>query len=186
MSRQFLPRAHSRRLGELDRSNWKNLRIGQNVTRIDPAIKEIVLLLNNKGYGTFSSCSGGHGTDPRWKTDRHLSGYLAFSPPSRIAFTLYLELRKQNRDFGFEAQAVMDNDETERETVCTRLYWQLLDEREAKLEYYRKLFSQMKSIIEALPTARDDHQSVMTGLLGRKRIAVGRRILTRQTKRFAA
>ena len=156
-----------------------------NVSRIDPAIRGIVLLLNKKGYGTFSSCSGGHRADPRWKTDRHLSGYLAFSPPSRLAFTLYLELSKRNRDFGFEAQAVMDNDETERETVCTRLYWQLLDQRKARFEYYTKLFSQMKSIIEDQPSATGVHLSVFSGLLGRKRMAVGRRVLTRQAKRFA-
>jgi len=81
MSDEFLPRAHSKRLGELERSNWKSLRDGRNFDRIDPAIREIVSLLNKKGYLTFSSCSGGHPTNPRWKVNRHESGYLAFSPP---------------------------------------------------------------------------------------------------------
>src|SRR6267378_4185967 len=111
MSDNFLPRAHSKRLGELERSNWKSLRDGRNFDRIDPAIREIVSLLNKKGYQTFSSCSGGHPTNPRWKVNRHESGYLAFSPPSNVAFTV-------------EAQAVIDDgDGGDRETVCTRFYW---------------------------------------------------------------
>src|SRR5260370_21302392 len=109
MSDEFLPRAHSKRLGELERSNWKSLRDGRNFDRIDPAIREIVSLLNKKGYLTFSSCSGGHPTNPRWKVNRHESGYLAFSPPSNVAFSLYLGLRKKNRDFTGEAQAVLHN-----------------------------------------------------------------------------
>src|SRR2546427_136606 len=119
MSDDFLPRAHSKRLGELERSNWKSLRDGRNIHRIDPAIREIVTLLNRKGYRTFSSCSGGHPANPRWKINRHESGYLAFSPPSNVAFTLYLGLRKKNRDFTVEAQAVIDDgDGGDRETVC--------------------------------------------------------------------
>src|SRR5207245_7675373 len=59
MSDDFLPRAHSKRLGELEPSNWKSLRDGRNIHRIDPAIREVVKLLNGKGYRTFSSCSGG-------------------------------------------------------------------------------------------------------------------------------
>src|SRR5207245_9845773 len=106
MSDDFLPRAHSKRLGELERSNWKSLRDGRNIHRIDPAIREIVTLLNGKGYRTFSSCSGGHPANPRWKVNRHESGYLAFSPPSIVAFALYLGLIYQYRDFNDFAQAV--------------------------------------------------------------------------------
>lgn len=182
---EFLPRAHSKKLGELDRSNWKSLEVKHNVERIDPPIREVVLSLNNKGYWTFSSCSGGHRTDHRWKVDRHESGYLAFSPPSTVAFTLYLALRRKNRDFSFEAQAVIDDgDGSKKEMVCTRLYWQLLDERESKLKYYNDLFAEMKRVIGLLPKAPADGREVLAGLLGRKQLPVGLKIVREQMKRF--
>ena len=185
MSDKFLPRAHSRRLGELERSNWKSLRDGRNYDRIDPAIREIVALLNRKGYRTFSSCSGGHPTNPRWRVNRHESGYLAFSPPSNVAFALYLGLRKKNRDFTVEAQAVIDDgDGGDRETVCTRFYWQLSDRRKHKLEHYGRLFAQMKRIIEDLPTASGDGIEVLSGLFGKENLRTGVKIVKSQTRRF--
>jgi hypothetical protein len=187
MSDEFLPRAHSRRLGELERSNWKSLRDGLNLDRIDPAIREIVSLLNKKGYRTFSSCSGGHPTNPRWRVNRHESGYLAFSPPSNVAFALYLGLRKLNRDFTVEAQAVVDDgDGGDRETVCTRFYWQLSDRKRHRLEHYRKLFSQMRKIIEDLPRAPDKRNEVLVGLFGKENLQTGKRIVRGQMKRFTA
>jgi hypothetical protein len=185
MSDEFLPRAHSRRLGELERSNWKSLRDGRNYDRIDPAIREIVALLNRKGYRTFSSCSGGHPTNPRWRVNRHESGYLAFSPPSNVAFALYLGLRKKNRDFTVEAQAVIDDgDGGDRETVCTRFYWQLSDRRKHKLEHYGRLFAQMKRIIEDLPTAQGDGMEVLSGLFGKENLRTGVKIVKGQMRRF--
>jgi hypothetical protein len=185
MSDEFLPRAHSRRLGELERSNWKSLRDGRNYDRIDPAIREIVTLLNRKGYRTFSSCSGGHPTNPRWRINRHESGYLAFSPPSNVAFALYLGLRKKNRDFTVEAQAVIDDgDGGDRETVCTRFYWQLSDRRKHKLEHYGRLFAQMKRIIEDLPTAPGDGMEVLSGLFGKENLRTGVKIVKGQMRRF--
>src|SRR2546427_13210341 len=143
MSDEFLPRAHSKRLGELERSNWKSLRDGRNFDRIDPAIREIVSLLNKKGYLSFSSCSGGHPANPRWKVNRHESGYLAFSPPSDVAFSLYLGLRRKNRNFTVEAQAVIDDGGGgDRETVCSRVYWQLSERKKPNLEHYHKPFLQ--------------------------------------------
>jgi hypothetical protein len=185
MSDEFLPRAHSRRLGELERSNWKSLRNRRNYDRIDPAIREIVALLNTKGYRTFSSCSGGHPTNPRWRVNRHESGYLAFSPPSNVAFALYLGLRKKNRDFTVEAQAVIDDgDGGDRETVCTRFYWQLSDRKKHKLETYGRLFAQMKSIIEALPRSPSNGNEVIAGLFGRQNLQTGLRIVKGQMRRF--
>jgi hypothetical protein len=184
MSDEFLPRAHSKRLGELERSNWKSLRDGRNIHRIDPAIREIVSLLNKNGYRTFSSCSGGHPTNPRWKINRHESGYLAFSPPSKVVFTLYLGLRRKNRDFTVEAQAVIDGDGGDRETVCTRFYWQLSDRRKHKLEYYRRLFAQMKAIIENLPGASSEGTEVLAGLFAKEHLPTGLRIVRSQMKRF--
>lgn len=185
MSGEFLPRAHSRRLGELERSNWKSLLDGRNLNRIDPAIREVVALLNKKGYRTFSSCSGGHPTNPRWRVNRHESGYLAFSPPSNVAFALYLGLRKKNRDFTVEAQAVIDDgDGGDRETVCTRFYWQLSDRKKHKIEHYNRLFTQMKGIIEDLPKAPGNGNGVLTGLFGKEHLQTSLRIVKGQMKRF--
>ena len=185
MAGEFLPRAHSRKLGELDVSNWKNLQLKRNLARVDPAIREVVSLLNAKGYTTFSSCSGGHGANLRRRFDRHESGYLAFSPPSKVAFTLYNLLHRKNRDFGFEAQAVIDDGTgTGVETICTRLYWQLLDERPAKKEYYVVLFAELKQIIMQLPEKPTDYRGLLVGVLGRQRLFAGHLIVKRQMKRF--
>jgi hypothetical protein len=180
-----LPRAHSRRLGELDASNWKDLASERNALRVDPAIRKIVSALNEKGYRTFSSCSGGHTANLRRRFDRHESGYIAFSPPSRIPFALYLALRNKNRDFMLEAEAVIhDGNGDRRETVYTQLDWQLADQRTHRLEYYEKLFLGMKRIIDALPEKPVDHREVLTGLLGRTNLQLGSRIVGSQMKRF--
>src|SRR5689334_14266190 len=122
-------------------SNWKDLARERNALRIDPAIRKIVSALNYKGYRTFSSCSGGHKANLRRKFDRHESGYIAFSPPSRIPFLIYKELRGRNQDFMFEAEAVIhDGNGDRRETVYTQLDWQLIDQRKHRLEYYADLF----------------------------------------------
>lgn len=184
MKGEFLPRAHSRRLGELDRSNWKVLESESDFGRIDPGIREIVAMLNEKGYTTFSSCSGGHQTNPRWRVNRHESGYLAFSPPSNVAFTLYFALRRKNRAFAFEAQEVVDNgDGGDRETICTRFYWQLYDDKRPKLEYYNRLFKQMKTIIAGLPKAPANGKGALKNLLGPDH-PTGLRIVEKQMKRF--
>ena len=186
MNVEFLPRAHSKRLGELERSNWKVLEVEKDFGRIDPAIREIVSLLNDKGYRTFSSCSGGHRTNPRWKVNRHESGYIAFSPPSNVAFSLYMALRKKNTDFAIEAQVVVDNgDGGDRETLCSRLYWQLSDDRKPKMAYYSRLFSQMKETILHFPPRPVDGRELLEGLLGRKHLPVGLKIVNRQMKRFS-
>ena len=185
MPSEFLPRAHSRRLGELDVSNWKDLGVRTNALRIDPGIREIVSLLNGKGYKTFSSCSGGHRANLRRRYDRHESGYIAFSPPSRIPFDLYLALRKKNHDFMFEAEAVIhDGNGDRRETVYTQLDWQLVDEKKHLLEYYERLFLEMRRIIESLPRRQADHREVLTGLLGEPHLSIGSRIVGGQMKRF--
>jgi hypothetical protein len=184
---EFLPRAHSRRLGELDMSNWKNLEVERNALRIDPAIREIVSILNKKGHRTFSSCSGGHRANLRRKFDRHESGYIAFSPPSKIPFSLYLALRNQNHDFMLEAEAVLhDANGDRRETVYTQLDWQLVDQRKHRLGYYEDLFDEMKRIINLLPDQQSDHKEVLAGLLGRPNVRLGSRIVNGQMKRFSA
>ncbi len=180
-----MPRAHSKRLGELDASNWKDLGMGRNALRIDPAIREIVSSLNDKGYRTFSSCSGGHRANLRRRFDRHESGYIAFSPPSRIPFFLYLALRGRNQDFMFEAEAVIhDGNGDRRETMYTQLDWQLVDERKHRLEYYEELFLEMQRVINRLPGPSADHKQVLTSLLGKESLSLGSRLVSRQMKRF--
>jgi hypothetical protein len=184
---EFLPRAHSKRLGELDMSNWKNLEVERNALRIDPAIREIVSILNKKGHKTFSSCSGGHMANLRRKFDRHESGYIAFSPPSRIPFSLYLALRSRSHDFMLEAEAVVhDANGDRRETIYTQLDWQLVDQRKHRLGYYEALFDEMKKIINRLPDQQSDHKEVLAGLLGRSHVPLGSRIVNGQMKRFSA
>jgi hypothetical protein len=166
-------------------SNWKDLKVSRNASRIDPAIREIVSALNEKGYSTFSSCSGGHTVNHRRKYDRHESGYIAFSPPSRIPFALYLSLRRKNHDFMFEAEAVIhDGNGDRRETIYTQLDWQLVDQKKHRLKYYERLFGEMMKTIEHLPTRSRDHREVLTGLLGRPHFALGSRIIGGQMKRF--
>jgi hypothetical protein len=182
---EFLPRAHSKRLGELDASNWKNLEAGRNTSRIDPAIRGIVSSLNHKGYKTFSSCSGGHRANLRRRFDRHESGYIAFSPPSRIPFALYLALRERNQDFMFEAEAVIhDGNGDRRETIYTQLDWQLLDQKRPRLRYYENLFSEIQHTIDSLPRRPDGHKEVLTGLLGKPKLSIGSKIVASQMKRF--
>jgi hypothetical protein len=184
MKAEFLPRAHSRRLGELERSNWKSLQSESDFGRIDPAIRDIVSALNQKGYTTFSSCSGGHKTNLRWRVNRHESGYIAFSPPSNVVFTLYFSLRRKNRDFAFEAQTVADNgDGGYRETICTRFYWQLFDDKRPKLEHYRRLFRQISNVIDHLPQAPTDGKTMLKVLLGPNH-RQGLKIISKQMKRF--
>ena len=167
-------------------SNWKNLEVGKNVLRIDPAIREIISILNEKGYRTFSSCSGGHRANLRRRFDRHESGYVAFSPPSRIPFSLYLALRSRNHDFMLEAEAVVhDANGDRRETMYTQLDWQLLDQRKHRLEYYKDFFDEMKRIIERLPDQQTEHKEVVAGLFGKPHAPLGSKIVSRQMKRFS-
>lgn len=187
MARDFLPRAHSRQLGQLDMSNWKDLRVKKNSLRIDPAIREIISILNAKGYKTFSSCSGGHKANLRRRWDRHESGYIAFSPPSRVPFSLYLDLRRRNLNFMLEAEAVVhDANGDRRETIYTQLDWQLIDQRKHRLEYYETFFEDMKRVINQLPTKSRERNEVLTGLFGNRGIPLGSRIVAGQLKRFSA
>ena len=187
MPKEFLPRAHSRRLGELDVSNWKDLGVRTNASRIDPAIREIVSLLNGRGYKTFSSCSGGHSANLRRRYDRHESGYIAFSPPSRIPFDIYLALRSRNHDFMFEAEAVIhDGNGDRRETAYTQLDWQLLDQRKPHLNYYHELFAEMKRTIKLLPRAPANQGDILVGLLGKKHLLLAMKIVNKQMRRFKA
>ena len=102
-----------------------------------------------------------------------------------MAFTLYLGLRKKNRDFTVEAQAVIDDgDGGDRETVCTRFYWQLSDRKKHKLEHYGRLFAQMKQIIEDLPRAPGNGNVVLAGLFGKENLQTGLRIVKGQMRRF--
>jgi hypothetical protein len=85
----------------------------------------------------------------------------------------------------FEAEAVIhDGNGDRRETMYTQLDWQLLDQRKPKLEYYQKLFTQIRNIIEQLPEQPADHKEILTGLIGNRHLSLGERIVSRQMKRF--
>jgi len=102
-----------------------------------------------------------------------------------VAFSLYLGLRKKNRDFTVEAQAVIDDgDGGDRETVCTRFYWQLSDRKKHKLQLYGTLFAQMKGIIDCLPRAPGNGNRVLAGLFGNENLLTGVRIVKGQMRRF--
>ena len=86
----------------------------------------------------------------------------------------------------FEAEAVIhDGNGDRRETVYTQLDWQLVDEKKHSLEYYARLFLEMKRIIERLPRRSADHKEVLTGLLGKPHLKAGSTIVSGQMKRFA-
>ncbi len=86
----------------------------------------------------------------------------------------------------FEAEAVIhDGNGDRRETVYTQLDWQLVDGKQHRLEYYNKLFLEMKRVTERLPRRRADHKEVLTGLLGKPHVTIGLKIVRGQMKRFA-
>ena len=85
----------------------------------------------------------------------------------------------------FEAEAVIhDGNGDRRETFYTQLDWQLVDHRKHRLEYYEKLFLEMKRIIDRFPGQLADHKQVLTGLLGKPHLQLGSRIVSGQVKRF--
>lgn len=182
---EFLPRAHSEKWGDFDESNWKNLELDDNVRRVDPAIRDLILSFNEKGYTTFSSCSGGHATNPRKRIDRHERGYISFSPPSRVVFELYTALHKMNRDFGLEADVIVEDWNGDgREAIYTQLNWRLKDDKDHRRKYYTRLFSQMQEVLASLPRAPPDHARFLAGVLGRKASAMGSEVVARQKARF--
>jgi len=85
----------------------------------------------------------------------------------------------------FEAEAVIhDGNGDRRETVYTQLDWQLVDQNTHRREYYEKLFTEMKRIIERFPGQPPDQKEVLTGLLGKPQLRLGSRIVSGQMKRF--
>src|SRR2546425_9249728 len=99
----FLPRNHSAEYGNDDESNWKNLNVKSNWKSFDPAIQELLRVLYDRGFTTFSSCSGGHKCNLHIHGVEHEGGYVGFFPASGIAYKLYFALRKKYRHFEFDA-----------------------------------------------------------------------------------
>jgi hypothetical protein len=146
---EFLPREHSEDYGNLDESNWKDLTVKRHMRRVDPAIQELISFLNEKGFTTFSSCSGGHWRDMRKR--KHEEGYVAFSPPSRVAFKLYFALQGRNRRFDFRAAIVINNeDRSIEQTVDSELRSQLKDRYSSKRRYYFELFADITKLVKKL------------------------------------
>jgi len=85
----------------------------------------------------------------------------------------------------FEAEAVIhDGNGDRRETMYTQLDWQLVDQRKHRLEYYEKLFLEMKRVIDLFPRQPDDHKKVLVGLMGKPNLTPALRIVKGQMKRF--
>lgn len=96
-----------------------------------------------------------------------------------------MALHKRNRDFGLEADAIVEDWNGDgREAIYTQLNWRLRDDRDHRREYYSTLFSQMKKILESLPEAPLNYDSFLSGFLGRRVFRVGSKIVTRQMARF--
>jgi len=155
---EFLPRAHSEKFGEMDESNWKDLTVRKNMRRVDPSIQDLVTLLNDRGYRTFSSCSGGHPKSMRGSA-HHWQAFLAFSPPSRVVFKIYFALQKKRRRFDLDAfTGVQNEDDPSEQTVYSELSWRLKDRYTSKAEYYFELFLEMSRIVQRLrPRKRSEN-----------------------------
>ena len=88
---------------------------------------------------------------------RHERGYIAFSPPSKIAFTLYFAFQKHNRLFDFNAfVGVRNEDESVEQTVDSQFEWQLKHRYCSRRRYYLGLFAGMVKIIEGLKPVREE------------------------------
>lgn len=156
LKHEFLPREHSEQYGDLDRSNRKDLKIDRSWKFIDPPIIPIIRLLNHNGYGTFSSCSGGHKSDMRGGSYRHCAGYIAFSPPTPIVFWLYRKLQRPKRRFDFEATTGITNEfESSKDTMYSKISWQLKARLPSRRNYYEDLFSSMRKIVSRAPRQND-------------------------------
>ena len=88
---------------------------------------------------------------------RHEKGYIAFSPPSQIAFALYFTLHKSRRFFDFDAfVGVRNEDESIEQTVDSQFGWQLKHNYFSKRRYYVDLFAEMVKIIKRLKPVRGE------------------------------
>jgi len=182
---EFLPRNHSVDYGHLDKSNWKDLDVEANLERLDPAIQPLLSLLREKGFTTFSSCSGGHSRDMRTRDglSRHGEGYVAFSPPSRIVFKLFFALQEKDRRFDFHARVTVENeDQSSEQTVDSQLRWQLKHRYIAKRKYYDELFKDMMQIVEKLNSA-SEKDALLRTTFGPE-ASKAQRVLDRQQTRF--
>ena len=181
---EFLKRGHSKDYGRLDISNWGDITSKRVQRRIDPEILNLLLLLNEKGYKTYSACSGGHKADMRVRVGRHEDGYIAFSPPSRVAFSLYFALQRKNRRFNFRASFDLDNeDDPVEQTVSSELRWWLKDDYLSKRRYYAELFGDMSKIVTNLKPM-GGKETLLKHALG-IHAAKGQKLLDRQQRRFA-
>ncbi len=183
---ESLPRAHSERFGWLDKSNWRDLDNRRNLRKVDPALREIIQLLNKKGYKTYSSCSGGHSTDLSRRHQQHMEGYIAFSPPSRVSVDLYFTLLGKTDHFQLSTNiGILDEDNEVDHTVFSELRWQLQDGRKHRNEYYRELFDRLRRAVERLPYGDPSQDRKFAGtFFGRGNARRGFRIVDEQHKRF--
>jgi len=123
------------------------LRVKANWKRIDMEIKPLLKVLNDRGFRTFSSCSGGHKRNMNRSDPEHEPGYVCFFPASWIVYRLYSALKRKFRHFQFAAtiETVWEKGGTkwmESSKFCWELKWNLPSKR----EYYHELFDEMLSV----------------------------------------
>jgi hypothetical protein len=155
---EFLPRSHPAKYGRLDKSNWKDLRVRRSWKLIDPAIRELIRVLNARGFKTFSSCSGGHRRNLHYRDIEHEGGYICFFPPSRLAFKWYFDLRSKQKAFEFHVRVTTMEERNLKRLESTQFEWQLGYGEISKRDLYRKLFDDMASIANELKPSSSELQ----------------------------
>src|SRR5437867_10975243 len=117
-------------------------------------LRDIIQLLNRKGYTTYSSCSAGHASNQRRRHQRHIEGYIAFSHATRAVVELYFILQGRVEPFQLSTQiGMLDGDNGDDQTVFSELCWQLHDTKRHRDQHYEDLFRNLKEAVETLPHA---------------------------------
>jgi len=147
---KFLRRNHPAKYGTLEQSNWKDLRVKANWKRIDTEIKPLLRVLNDNGFRTFSSCSGGHKRNMNRSNPEHEPGYICFFPVSSIVYYLYSAVKQKFRHFQFAAttETVWEKGGT-KWIESSKFRWELKWNLPSKREYYYELFDEMLSVVRS-------------------------------------
>jgi hypothetical protein len=184
---RFLPRAHSEAFGWLDKSNWKDVSKDRNLKRVDPMLRDVIQLLNRKGYTTYSSCSGGHASNQRRRHQRHIEGYIAFSHATRAVVELYFLLQGRVEPFQLSTQiGMLDEDNGDDQTVFSEIRWQLHDTKRHRNQYYEDFFKNLKDAVEKLPHADGDAENnrFLRSFFGDGHVGRGLEMIRGQNHRF--
>jgi hypothetical protein len=150
-------------------------------------LRNIILLLNRKGYTTYSSCSGGHTSNQRRRHQRHIEGYIAFSHATRAVVELYFLLQGRVEPFQLSTQiGMLDEDNGDDQTVFSEIRWQLHDTKRHQNQYYEDFFANLKEAVEKLPRADGDEENnkFLRSFFGESHVGRGLEIIRGQNHRF--